>query len=468
MLGETEDATREPGRRDVDPRPGVVVVFSGATPLFYPFAVEVDAPLLVGRGGPIGEVLRDDRVSREHAEISLLGGSWRVRDLGSRNGTFVDGVQVPAKGEVTVPSLRVIRAGDTVLVPSEDVASAAYPPGPMSPTGGAEAGGPVIGSRLRRALGDVDRAASGSETLLVLGETGTGKELAARRFHEHGPHARGPFIAVNCAAIPEGLAERLLFGAKKGTYSGAVADTSGHIQAAEGGVLFLDEGGELDLQVQAKLLRVLETREVVPLGAAHGTRVSIRICVATHRDLRSAVAAGRFRADLYHRIAPPDVSLPPLRDRLDEITQHVAAASASAAPKLSLQSKLVESCLLRHWPGNVRELRKHIRDAALLAVSAGADRVRLEHLSPEAGAPIELAPAQPNGPSDPDARGAPPKETRAYVRWSESLTREGIEAAIAKHGGNVALAARSLGMARSQFYREMARLEVRRGKKEDA
>jgi DNA-binding NtrC family response regulator len=469
MLGETEDTTRDSGPRGADARPGVVVVFSGATPLFYPFAMDGDTPLLIGRGGPIGAVLRDDRVSREHAEVARVDGAWRVRDLGSRNGTFVDGVQVQARGEVTVASLRVIRAGDTVLVPSSDVASVAYPPGPMSPAGGAKAGGPVIGSKLKRALDGVDRAAAGSETLLILGETGTGKELAARRFHEHGPHARGPFIAVNCAAIPEGLAERLLFGAKRGTYSGAVTDTIGHIQAAGSGVLFLDEGGELDLQVQAKLLRVLETREVVPLGAAQGTQVALRICVATHRDLRADVGAGRFRADLYHRIAPPDVSLPPLRDRLDEITQHIAEAIAHAAPALPPQSKLVEACLLRHWPGNVRELRKHIRDAALLALSAGTDRVRLEHLSPDAGAPIELPPAKARAGSGPAHAPAAPKETRAYVRRSESLTREGIEAAIARHGGNVALAARSLGMARSQFYREMARLEVRRpGKKGEA
>src|SRR6185436_14558171 len=157
------------------------------------------------------------------------------------------------------------------------------------------------------------------------------------------------------------------------------------------GVLFLDEGGELDLAVQAKLLRVLETREVMPLGASRGQIVDLRVCVATHRDLRAAVAAGRFRADLYHRIAPPEIILPPLRDRLDEIPWHVSAEIATVDPALAPHARLVEACLLRHWPGNVRELRKEIHHAAAHARVEGADRVRLEHLPETAGRPFEAA-----------------------------------------------------------------------------
>jgi transcriptional regulator with GAF, ATPase, and Fis domain len=307
----------------------------------------------------------------------------------------------------------------------------------------------VVGAALGEALDTVGRAASASETLLIRGETGTGKELAARRFHELGPNARGPFVAVNCAAIPAGLAERLLLGAKRGAYSGATADAEGHLRAADRGVLFLDEAGDLDLLVQAKLLRVLETKEVVPLGASHGARVEVRVCMATHKDLRGEVAAGRFRRDLYHRVAPPEVVLPALRARLDEIAHHVVD-EAGRASGLKPQARLVEACLLRVWPGNVRELRKHVHHAAVHAAAQGESRVRLEDLSEGAGQPIEAA--------------APPSRApaRKYVQWSKELTREDVEKALREHGGKIASTARSLGMQRSQLYREMARLGIKR------
>ena len=214
-------------------------------------------------------------------------------------------------------------------------------------------------------------------------------------------------------------------------------------------MLFLDEGGELDLQVQAKLLRVIETREVVALGATHGTQLAVRICVATHVQLRRAVSEGRFRADLYHRIAPPEVTLPAMRDRLDEMAQHVVAEIAAVQPGLAPQAKLVEACMLRPWPGNVRELRRQIRDAASRAVAEHADRVRPEHLSPSAGQP--LGPAS----SRPPAAAAP--GVRPYVRHAQELTREAVEKALVEHDGNVSRAARSLGLQRTQLYREIAR-----------
>jgi transcriptional regulator with GAF, ATPase, and Fis domain len=463
MLNETKDCTRDGAARASAARKGVIMVFSGTTPVFYPFAFE--GPVFpIGRADRVGPSLKDDRVSRHHALLHVSAAGWRIRDLGSRNGTFVDGIQV--HGEVLVASPRVIRVGDTLFVPSEDIDRVAFP---------ALDGGPVIGSHLRDAFAEVDRAAVASETLLVLGESGTGKELAAGRFHRRGPNASGPFVAVNCAAIPEGLAERLLFGAKKGAYSGATVDSIGNIQAADFGTLFLDEGGELDLQVQAKLLRVIETREVIPLGAAHGTRVSTRICMATHRDLRAAVAAGRFRGDLYHRLAPPEIVLPPLRARLDEVTQHVVQACEQGAPGMPLHPKLVESCLLRVWPGNVRELRKHLQTAASRARSAGAERIELSHLSPGAGealvasvtrAPVAVpTPSVAFAPAAAPAPAAPPvepREKRTYVKWSQSLTREMVERALAENAGSVARAAKSLGMGRAQLYRELARFSLAR------
>jgi transcriptional regulator with GAF, ATPase, and Fis domain len=461
MLTETKDGTGDGGARTSAARTGVIMVFSGASPVFCPFPFE--GPVFpIGRADRVGPALKDDRVSRRHALIHVTPTGWRIRDLGSRNGTFVDGIQV--HGEVLVASPRVIRVGDTVFVPSEDIDRVAFP---------AMDGGPVVGSHLRDAFAEIDRAAIASETILVLGESGTGKELAASRFHRRGPNASGPFVAVNCAAIPEGLAERLLFGAKKGAYSGATVDSIGHIQAADFGTLFLDEGGELDLQVQAKLLRVLEAREVTPLGASHGTRVSIRICMATHRDLRAGVAAGRFRGDLYHRLAPPEIVLPPLRARLDEVTQHVVQACEQGAPGLPIHPKLVESCLLRPWPGNVRELRKHLQNAASRARSLGDERVELSHLSPGAGeALVATATPPPPVPPPPAALASPapaapappaePREKRAYVKWSQSLTREMVERALAENSGSVARAAKSLGMGRAQLYRELARFSLAR------
>jgi transcriptional regulator with GAF, ATPase, and Fis domain len=439
MTSETADASRDSKSSRAKGRRGVIIVFAGAERRFLPYGIE-DAPLVVGRIGAVGSLLPDDRLSRQHARIALSAEGWVVQDLGSRNGTYVDGVRV--RGEARVRSPRAIRLADTLLVPCDDVSRAQSP---------AAEGGMVIGSALRAALHGVGLAASSSETLLLRGETGTGKELAARSFHELGPNARGPFVAVNCAAIPPGLAERLLLGAKRGAYSGATSDADGHLRAADRGVLFLDEAGDLDLQVQGKLLRVIETKEVVPLGASHGAFVSVRVCMATHKDLRGEMVAGRFRRDLYHRMAPPEVVLPPLRERLDEIAHHVVDEVARASPGLKPQARLVEACLLRHWPGNVRELRKHVYHAAVHAAAAGEDRVRLEDLPESAGQPIDTPPP------------ASPRPTRAYVQWSKALTREDVEGALRAHGGKISPAARSLGMQRSQLYREMARLGIKPG-----
>jgi len=460
---ETLDGTHDSTHGRPRARPGAIVVFSARVPLFLPLPFE-RGTLALGRGaGGVGALLPDDRLSRHHAEISFLPQrGWTVRDLGSRNGTFVDGVRV--HDAVTVPSLRTVRIADTVLVLCEDVNAVESPL--------VRDDGWVAGTQLRRVLASIEHEARNSSTLVILGETGTGKEQGARTFHAMGPHAKGPFVAVNCAAIPEGLAERLLFGTKRGAYSGASTDAVGHLQNADGGVLFLDEGAELDLGVQAKLLRVLETQEVIPLGASHGTRVQIRVCLATHGNLRAAVAEGRFRADLYHRIAPPEVMLPPLRERLDEIAHHVTAEIALAhsddvepgLERLTAHPALIEACLLRTWPGNVRELRKEIRRAASIARAQKSDRVRLDFLSPSAGHPFETPPrpgaaasAAPTGNAK-DAGG----QARGYTKWSKSTSREEIQRALEENAGNIAIAARSLGMQRTQMYREMTRWSIKR------
>lgn len=461
MRDETADGSRLTADEERQAQPGVVVVFSGGKCVSVPLAVG-ESPLVLGRSpGNVGILLPDERLSRKHATIARIPGesAWVIRDCESRNGTFVDGE--PLTGSITVTSPRVIRLGETLLLPVPDVRVAGAAGGPE---------GTVVGSRLRLALRAVEEAAASSTSLVIQGESGAGKELAARTFHAAGPHARGPFIAVNCAAVPAALAERLLFGTKRGAYSGAATDAIGYLQAADGGVLFLDEVGDLDLQVQAKLLRVLEAREVVPLGSSTGQRIDVRVCVAIQRDLRGAVAEGRFRADLYYRLAPPEVTLPPLRERLDEIPRHIQAEVTKASPELSAHVRLVEACMLRHWPGNVRELRKEVQYAASGALRDRSDRVRLEHLSPNAGCALgasappppmperQSSVPEPVLPSAGEGGGEAPK--RKYVRWAASLTREQIQQALTDARGSVAGAARSLQMHRAQLYREMARWSV--------
>ena len=304
-------------------------------------------------------------------------------------------------------------------------------------------GAAVVGPTLRAAWDEIERAARFSEVLHVCGESGAGKELAARVFHTAGPAATGPFIAVNCAAIPQGLAERLFFGARRGTFSGANADADGYLQAAHGGTLFLDEVAELDKEVQAKLLRALEAKEVLPLGASTPRTVDLRVCSAT-RDLRAEVAAGRFREDLYFRIGRPDVTIPPLRARLEDIAWLIDAelSRAAAGSALVASARFVEACLVRRWPGNVRELTSEVRRAAGVALTAG--RAVIEHEELGANAGMDFA-----------RRGEPP----AHAERAGLTNADVVLATLREHAGNVTRAAQALGVHRNQLRRWLAARE---------
>jgi transcriptional regulator with PAS, ATPase and Fis domain len=294
-------------------------------------------------------------------------------------------------------------------------------------------------------------AARASDTVLVLGESGAGKELAARAFHDtrHGGSANVPFVAVNCAAIPEGVAERLLFGARKGAYSGAANDAEGYIQAADKGTLFLDEIAELDPLVQAKLLRVLETREVLPLGASRPKKVEIGIVAASHKRLRDEVAAGRFREDLYFRIGRPEVQLPPLRERLDEVPWFIGRALHGVDPSLTASVGFVEACALRAWPGNVRELLREVVRAGHRAIEEKASLVEPGHLLAEAGVAVAIvaAPAPATG-------GV---KRPGLSRWSDDEIRK----ALADNAGNVRATARALDCHRNQLRRWLEKQQER-------
>jgi len=431
-----DDETRDdsgrmagPGRH---PLAGIVVVLAAGRPAAY--AVEVGPEgLVIGRAS-FGALLEsDDRISRRHARVAALAAGWRIEDLGSRNGTFVDGTALPA-GDAFSGRPALIRMGRTLVWLLDDVrALLGHSGGPASEEG------PIVGGVLRRALGEIALASRSSDTILVLGESGAGKELAARAFHEarHGAASSAPFVAVNCAAIPEGLAERLLFGARKGAYSGATNDAEGYVQAADKGTLFLDEIAELDPLVQAKLLRVLETREVMPLGASRSKRVAIGICAASHRRLRDEVAAGRFREDLYYRIGRPEVLVPPLRERIDEIPWFVASLVRAVDEGLSASVDFVEACALRAWPGNVRELQREVTRAAHRALEGRSTVVEAAHLLDDAGTAVTAAPAP----------GAPRGEGLSR-RSEDEIRRE-----LAANAGNVRATARALGIHRNQLRR---------------
>jgi transcriptional regulator with PAS, ATPase and Fis domain len=424
-----------------------VVVFSGGAAAAGVIPLEAGSVVL-GRGEAAGE-LADGRVSRRHALVALDGKRWRVTDLGSQNGTFVDGVAATAHRPATLD--RVIRVGDSLVIPCDDLRQ-------LDRLGVHSVEGFVRGPAMQAVLAEVGDAARASSTLHIRGESGTGKEGIAEAFHRAGARAERPFVAVNCAAIPHAIAERLLFGAKRGAYSGADADAAGYVEQADGGTLFLDEIAELEPQVQAKLLRVLEAREVLPLGASRPRKVDFHLCSATNKDLRALVALGALREDLYFRVGQPTVMLPALRNRPEEIPALIAQELAALSPAPALHVSLVEQCLLRPWPGNVRELLTEIRAAARTAVR-DRQRVEARHLAATAGTLFGAAmPEARPAPGPPDSRDTPSGDTprkrmsRDAVEW-----RQRIEEALRTNAGNVAATARALGLHRTQLRRLVER-----------
>jgi len=301
----------------------------------------------------------------------------------------------------------------------------------------------------------VTRVAESSFTVLVQGETGTGKELVARAIHQQSPRNPAPFVAVDCGAIPETLVESELFGHERGAFTGAQARRDGHFQLARGGTLFLDEIGNVPLAAQAKLLRVLEQREVLPLGASRPVAVDARIIAATNSDLQEAVKAGRFRADLYYRVSEFTITLPALRDRREDIA-HLAqrfldeVSMELRRPVRGVSDEAMATLLRHEWPGNVRELRNVIRKAALLA----ADVVTVEHL-PALGAST-------TGPKS--VAAAPPGDDVSLRQAAELAAsraeREVIRQALEATRGNKSQAARMLRTDYTTLHAKMKRYGI--------
>ncbi|HSS00661.1 MAG TPA: sigma 54-interacting transcriptional regulator, partial [Kofleriaceae bacterium] len=292
----------------------------------------------------------------------------------------------------------------------------------------------MVGSspRVRTVYRRLRQAAQSDVTVLIAGESGTGKELAANALHALSARSRKPFIAINCAAIPEPLLESELFGHVRGAFTGASRDKVGLMQAADGGTLFLDEIGDMSPVLQVKLLRALQERQIRRVGDEHATSVDLRLVSASHRDLRAMVADGRMREDFYYRIKVFEISMPALRDRREDIValaNHFASELGAAAgkPSVALSSEALRALLAHRWPGNVRELRNAI-EHALVTVAAGT--IQLDDL------PIEMRVAR-------DARATIPEPARRPV--AGGTPREQIEEALRQSGGNRAEAARILG-----------------------
>jgi len=325
----------------------------------------------------------------------------------------------------------------------------------LADASGAMGDGPVLfqgmwtrDARMKELFRILERVARTDVTVLVRGETGAGKELVAQAIHELSERKSGPFRAINCAALPPHLLESELFGHARGAFTGAVRDTPGHVQLANGGTLFLDEVAELPLELQAKLLRVIETKTVIPVGARDPIPVDVRIVSATHRSLRAEVERGTFRADLMYRLRVFPLFLPPLRDRRDDIAllaeKHVERLSEKSARKIEHISAAAVEVLRRHrWPGNVRELHNALSYAMVIG---DGPVLRPSDLPPELLDPTldPVTSAEVSGPAEPPTAGDP--EARRILDVLE------------RTGGNRDRAAKILGLSRVTLWRRMKAL----------
>ncbi len=323
------------------------------------------ARLTVGRSAVNDLVLTDSSISGLHAELLVSKGGVLLRDLQSTNGSFVHGVRVQ---EAWIePGMTMVLGKTAIAFLAEDEVHV--------PLSGRDHFGAMFGvsAVMREVYAVLERVAGTEMSVMVGGETGSGKELVARALHDESPRHQGPFVVLDCGALPRELAEAAILGHKKGSFTGAMADRAGCFEEANGGTLFLDEIGELPLDLQPKLLRVLDRREVQRIGESTVRKVDVRIVAATHRDLRNMVSHGSFREDLYFRLSVMAVELPPLRDRGEDIVLLAERFIADTSRRISGRhaptlSTAARQALLRHpWPGNVRELKNTIERATYLA-----------------------------------------------------------------------------------------------------
>ncbi|MBL8678930.1 MAG: sigma 54-dependent Fis family transcriptional regulator [Myxococcales bacterium] len=406
-----------------------------------------EGALTVGTAKSARLVLTDPTVSRFHCEFEADGDGVTVRDLSSSNGTYFHGAAVT---ELRVHQSAELQLGQSALLVELEPQRV---PVTLSALETFEEliGGSVA---MRKVFTVLERAAPTTTPILILGESGTGKELAARAVHARSARANGPFEVVDCGGLPPTLAESELFGHERGAFTGATGDRAGAFERADGGTLFLDELGELPLELQPKLLRVLAEGEVRRIGGRKSKKIDVRVVAATNRDLRREVNQGRFRADLYFRLAVLVARMPPLRERLDDVPLIVRAMIPKIAKQRGVEANLTLDeefwlNLANHdWPGNVRELRNYLeqllvlRDAALLSAFESEPR----H---EGSADALWA----------DLWSMPLRSAKALL--VERFEREYLKRLLETTDGNVAEAARRSGVYRGTLFRAIRRIGLR-------
>jgi transcriptional regulator with GAF, ATPase, and Fis domain len=424
-------------------RPGLVLLYA---PRFedlapaYPFFT---SEIIVGRDATCSICIPDQAVSRNHVRLDTDGESWTLHDLSSRNGTIVNGRYV---SEHPLEHLDEVRIGDAIFKFVEENATAYVPfrlDGSRTKSAPPALAGLVGGQQMDAIARDIARIAPTELSCMILGETGTGKEVVAHTIHRLSER-KGELQAINCAAIPQNLLESELFGYRRGAFSGADRDKPGLIKLADGGTLFLDEIGDMPLEAQAKLLRVLQAKEVFPLGATTAERVDVRVACATHRNLREHVKDGKFRGDLFARLNEHAVSLPPLRQRKEDI--YLLAKTFAARygrPDVGLTFSFLLALVHYDWPYNVRELESCIKRG--LALTGGAP-LDAKHLPEDIAEQMKEYGDKKRPTQTPASREVPAAKKNAP-------TEAELRALLERHGGNIAAVGRELGKERMQVHR---------------
>ena len=389
-----------------------------------------DEPVVIGKDDEVCDLRLDDpHVSREHCRIQVTDQGVRVEDLGSRNGTIINGT--PIKLTVLTQPATLLLGKTTIRLETAEPIRA-----PISLPG-------VIGDSppMQKVFAILQRLAPSDLAVSLHGETGSGKDVLARAMHAASKRSRGPFVVFDCGAVAPNLIESALFGHVKGAFTGAVADRAGAFESANSGTLFLDEIAELPLDLQPRLLRVLEERQVRRVGGVDGRPVDVRVVSATNRDLAKEVEAGRFRQDLFFRLSGAVVQVPPLRERREDLDKLVARALEDSGKHLGITESTMAALRSYDWPGNVRELNNVIGSA-----SAFADGPQLE--------PRHLMFFK--------TRTRQPTLDRLPLagKTLEKLERAAIKQTLEQVGGNKTKAARALGIASSTLYEKIKKYEL--------
>jgi two-component system, NtrC family, response regulator HydG len=395
--------------------------------------------------------LSDREVSRRHAALEVVSGGIRITDLGSTNGTFVDRIRIV---EAILVGGEIVRVGGTVLsIEFDDAQKPQALPEVLH-------FGHVLGRshEMRRLYPLCAKLAASDVPLVIEGETGTGKELLAESIHAESARASGPFVVFDCTTAPPSLVESELFGHERGAFTGAVTARRGVFEQAHGGTLLIDEIGDLDIALQAKLLRAIERREVRKIGADRFTKVDVRVIAATRRDLDREVAAGRFRDDLFHRLAVARIELPPLRRRRGDVALLAAAAwrDLGGDPR-EIPPEAFARWEEHTWPGNVRELRNAVMRLHALGELASRGPTVLSD-GPTSAFPPPGNMRERDVVQEALAGPMPFAEARALVM--EDFERRYVEHLLGLHDGDLAKAAVASGIGRRYF--QMLRAKARR------